>query len=570
MSGMITGKAAVRGIAIGRAVIFNPQYEDVLSTYRAGSPEEEEEKYRSARGIAAKAISDAITRARSSHMREQAEIMEAHLCLLEDPVLEDSILEKIRQFHGAPRAVINSSEETAELLSSVEDPYIKERAADIRDVGMRVAGLILHTEKPDLESNGSVIFGSDIAPSVIADSPPGRIIGMVLGKGSLTSHTVIMARAKGIVTVSGLGDKVNEINQGALVIVDGDEGRILIDPDNETLREYQARLIRKRAQKESLLKLSELPCVTKDGVHITLSANIGNPQDIHDTLLYPCDGIGLFRTEFVFLGRQSLPTEDEQYEAYKTVIEKCEDKLCVIRTMDIGGDKPLPYLKMDKEENPFLGWRAIRISLERTDLFMTQIKAILRAGVYGRVAIMLPMIISPHEVLQAKEWIRLAMAELKSEGKPYTSDIEVGIMVETPAAAILSPALAKLCDFFSIGTNDLVQYTLAVDRGNPHVSELYSYYHPAVLKLIHATAQAAQENGIWVGMCGEMAGDPLASELLASMGIHELSMSPPSLPEVKEVLLHSRIDRDLVQKVMTFTSSDQVLEYLRERKPLSP
>lgn len=309
-----------------------------------------------------------------------------------------------------------------------------------------------------------------------------------------------------------------------------------------------------------------MPAVTKDGVEVQLAANIGSPNDAENAAKYGNKGVGLFRSEFVFMGREDIPSEEMQFESYKKAVEACNGELCVIRTMDIGGDKPLPYLNIPHEDNPFLGYRAIRISLNRRDLFMPQLKAILRAGVYGRAAIMAPMIVSVDEILRLRSFVREAMQELEDEGKEYSKTVQLGIMVETPAAAVMTPIFAKYVDFFSIGTNDLVQYTLSVDRVNPNVGYLYNHFHPAVLQLIQRTIKSASDRGIWSGMCGEMASDPYAAVILMAMGISELSMSAPSIPRVKEMLrsvTYEEAQKHLA-KVMEMETGEQVLKYLHE------
>ena len=312
--------------------------------------------------------------------------------------------------------------------------------------------------------------------------------------------------------------------------------------------------------------LRDLPAVTKDGVEVQLAANIGSPNDAANAAKYGNKGVGLFRSEFVFMGREDIPSEEMQFESYKKAIEACNGELCVIRTMDIGGDKPLPYLNIPHEDNPFLGYRAIRISLNRRDLFMPQLKAILRAGVYGRAAIMAPMVVSVDEILRLRAFVREAMQELEDEGKEYSKNVQLGIMVETPAAAVMTPTFAKYVDFFSIGTNDLVQYTLSVDRVNPNVHYLYNHFHPAVLQLIHRTIKAANDHGIWAGMCGEMASDPYAAVILMAMGINELSMSAPSIPRVKEMIRSVTFEeaKGHLAKVMEMETGEQVLKYLQE------
>ncbi|MCI6606895.1 MAG: phosphoenolpyruvate--protein phosphotransferase, partial [Mitsuokella jalaludinii] len=379
---------------------------------------------------------------------------------------------------------------------------------------------------------------------------------------------VIIAKARAIPTIVGLNkeDRIDRIADGDHVIMDGERGEIVINPAPEDIASYDEKIKKQKELAAHYAALKDLPAVTTDGVKVDLMANIGTHMDVDNALNYGAEGVGLFRSEFVFMGRQDIPTEEDQFKAYKEAIEKCKGKLCVIRTMDIGGDKPLPYLNIPEEENPFLGYRAVRISLQRRDLFLPQLKAILRAGVYGKAAIMIPMIINVAEFKKVKEFIEEAKLELAHEGKAYSDDVQVGIMVETPAAAIMTPILAKYVDFFSIGTNDLVQYTLAVDRGNANISYLYNHFNPAVLRLVQRTITSARENGIWAGMCGEMASDPNAAVLLMAMGINELSMSAPSIPRVKEKIrsISSVKAKEILADVMTMEDGDDIRNYLQK------
>jgi len=562
MAEIIKGKGAVPGVAVGTVLVLSTDLDKELAKYAQAAPEVEEKKYYAVQQKVAAELEESVNNAKDKNQKEQLAILEAHQGIILDPVLKAGIVEKIRHHMSAPLAVLKTSEEMAQMFADIEDAYLRERAADIKDVGKKIVHEMLGIGQPDFDRGNLIICGEEIDPCVIADLPDGKVTGVIIGHGSTTSHAVIIAKAKGLPTVVGLGEAVKRLENDTRIVLDANQGTVIINPDESTAENYTEKVKKELELNQYYLSLSELPAVTLDGVGVTLAANIGNPKDIDNALKYGCNGVGLFRTEFVFMGRETLPTEEEQYTAYKYVIEKCGDKLCVIRTMDIGGDKPLPYLNIKKEENPFLGWRAIRICLERTDIFLTQIKAILRAGVYGNAAIMLPMIISLEEILEAKAIIRQAMSELESEGRKYVSQIQIGIMVETPAAALMTPVLAKECDFFSIGTNDLTQYTLAVDRGNPSVSKLYSPYHPAVLNLIDITVHAAHSNNIWVGMCGEMAGDPVASRLLVAMGFDELSMSAPSIPKVKEKVRSITFDKALVTRALSQLNADEVTKLL--------
>ena len=400
--------------------------------------------------------------------------------------------------------------------------------------------------------------------------PTDKIAGVILGVGSTTAHAVIIAKTRAIPTVVGVGDGIAQIADGDPVILDGETGEILIRPSDEERESYNEKIKKQEELKAHYAQLKDKPAITLDGKEVELVANIGSPADADAAVKnFGATGVGLFRSEFVFMGKTDVPKEEDQFKEYKAAVEFCAsvthgEGLCVIRTMDIGGDKPLPYIQVGKEENPFLGYRAIRISLQRKDLFLPQLKAILRAGVYGKAAIMFPMVINVSEFLAAKQFVEDAKMELVHEGKEFADNVQVGIMVETPAAAVMAPVLAKYVDFFSIGTNDLVQYTLAVDRGNAQIAYLYNHFNPAVLRLIQRTIESANKEGKWAGMCGEMASDPNAAIILMAMGIKELSMSAPSIPRVKERIRNITFTKakEILDKVMEMEDGDKIKDYL--------
>lgn len=560
MGEILRGAGVVPGIAIANAKVLSEDLTAYLKQYNAGTPAVESDKLAEAVKAAVAELAQLAAAAKAAGQDSQAAIMDAHSMMVNDPGLAAGMYSKIEQGTPAPQAALTAAEEFAALFDSMPDPYLKERAADVRDVGRRMARLLLGAGQLQFGTEALVLCAEEIEPSVAAGMPEGKVLGIVLGKGSTTSHTVIIAKARGIPTVAGLGNSLARIADGTALIVDGTAGEVLLEPGAEELAAYQQKVEAEAEQKRQDGLLAALAAVTLDGRRIQLAANIGSPADMAAAGKQGAEGVGLFRSEFLFMGRDVPPSEEEQFAAYKAVAEQCGSQLCVIRTMDIGGDKPLHYLNIAKEENPFLGWRAIRISLERRDLFITQLKAILRAGACGKVAIMLPMIISTAEITAARECVKQAEAELSREGKEFAPDVPLGIMVETPAAAVMAQQLAGECDFFSIGTNDLVQYTLAVDRGNPAVRSLYSHFHPAVLALIDNVVKAGHKHHIWVGMCGEMAGDPLAAPLLAAMGIDELSMSAPSIPRVKAVIrkLEEKTIRELLEKALALKEAGAV------------
>lgn len=568
MAEIIRGKGVISGIAMGKIMLAGQNLDGYLVNYEPEDKETEKKKAQDALTAVAEILRESIEKLKSKDMKEQAAIMEAHRMMVQDPMMADNIMAKIEELGNAPQAVLKAAEEQAVMFEQMEDEYFAARAVDLRDVGKRVAKYILGVKEPELGDEKVILCGREIEPSVIAGMETEKIAGVLLGSGSTTAHAVIIAKARAIPTIVGLNkeDRIDRIADGDHVIMDGERGEIVINPAPEDIASYDEKIKKQKELAAHYAALKDLPAVTTDGVKVDLMANIGTHMDVDNALNYGAEGVGLFRSEFVFMGRQDIPTEEDQFKAYKEAVEKCKGKLCVIRTMDIGGDKPLPYLNIPEEENPFLGYRAVRISLQRRDLFLPQLKAILRAGVYGKAAIMIPMIINVAEFKKVKEFIEEAKLELAHEGKAYSDDVQVGIMVETPAAAIMTPVLAKYVDFFSIGTNDLVQYTLAVDRGNANISYLYNHFNPAVLRLVQRTISSARENGIWAGMCGEMASDPNAAVLLMAMGISELSMSAPSIPRVKEKIrsISSVKAKEILADVMAMEDGDDIRNYLQK------
>ena len=568
MAEIIRGKGVISGIAMGKIMLAGQNLDGYLVNYEPEDKETEKKKAQDALTAVAEILRESIEKLKSKDMKEQAAIMEAHRMMVQDPMMADNIMAKIDELGNAPQGVLKAAEEQAVMFEQMEDEYFAARAVDLRDVGKRVAKYILGVKEPEIGDEKVILCGREIEPSVIAGMETEKIAGVLLGSGSTTAHAVIIAKARAIPTIVGLNkeDRIDRIADGDHVIMDGERGEIVINPAPEDIASYDEKIKKQKELAAHYAALKDLPAVTTDGVKVDLMANIGTHMDVDNALNYGAEGVGLFRSEFVFMGRQDIPTEEDQFKAYKEAIEKCKGKLCVIRTMDIGGDKPLPYLNIPEEENPFLGYRAVRISLQRRDLFLPQLKAILRAGVYGKAAIMIPMIINVAEFKKVKEFIEEAKLELAHEGKAYSDDVQVGIMVETPAAAIMTPVLAKYVDFFSIGTNDLVQYTLAVDRGNANISYLYNHFNPAVLRLVQRTISSARENGIWAGMCGEMASDPNAAVLLMAMGISELSMSAPSIPRVKEKIrsISSVKAKEILADVMAMEDGDDIRNYLQK------
>ncbi|WP_419876267.1 phosphoenolpyruvate--protein phosphotransferase [Candidatus Pristimantibacillus sp. PTI5] len=504
----------------------------------------------------------------------EAEIFEAHLMLLEDEELIDRSKELVRtEIINIEFAFHSVSEEIAEMIGGLDDPYLKERAADIRDVSRRVLNKLLGIADEDLnDASGPIIlFAEDLTPSDTAQLDPAKVIGFATQAGGRTSHSAIIARSIGIPAIVGIGSAMeNTVKNGQSVIIDGTDGKIYIQPDKATVARYlqlqQDQLVIKK-QHQSYLNQ---PSMSSDGVQVELVANIGLVKDAELAASAGAEGIGLFRTEFLYMDADQLPSEDVQFEAYRKAAEAFgSDAPIVIRTIDIGGDKEIPYLKLPKEDNPFLGFRAIRICLDRPEMFKTQLRAILRASAFGNLKIMFPMIATLGEWRQAKALLGETKQELSAAGIAYNPGIETGIMIEIPAAALLADKFAREVDFFSIGTNDLVQYTLAADRMNPKLGYLNDPLHPAVLQLIDRVITAAHANGKWAGMCGEMAGQKHALPILLGLGLDEFSMSASAVLPARALLakLSKQDMKQIAQAVLELSTAEEVRAYIEEHVP---
>jgi phosphotransferase system enzyme I (PtsI) len=535
----LTGVGASEGVAVGPTFVHSP---GELEPERKNIPEEaieaELERYRRAVEVVVARLSETSERLSGSGSDEEAAIFEAHVELAEDPELSSGVEERVRTLESPEAAVLAVGEEYAAELAAMEDEYLSARADDVRDVARQIAAELMGRGAGGLEALEvpSVIVARSLAPSDTARIPRGMALGFVTAEGSRTSHVSIMARSMGVPAVVGIGAAALEAALGArTVAVDGGEGFAIPDPDPDTVAEFEAKQGVMAEERVALEEYKRLEARTRDGRRIEVSANLGSASEAEDALDWGAEGVGLFRTEFLFMERQQLPSEDEQYEEYAGVARVFGDKPVVVRTLDVGGDKDLPGVDQPEEENPFLGWRGIRMCLDVPGLFKPQLRAILRAAAHGNLKVMFPMIADVEELREAKKVFDECRRELESEGEEI-GGVEVGIMVETPAAAILARELASEADFFSIGTNDLVQYTLAADRGNERLRHLQSADHPAVLELVKMTCEAARERGIWVGVCGEAAGEPALIPKLVELGVTELSMSAPSIPRAKKVV----------------------------------
>ncbi|HHY36809.1 MAG TPA: phosphoenolpyruvate--protein phosphotransferase [Firmicutes bacterium] len=498
---------------------------------------------------------------------DKAAIFGAHQLVLQDPALVDEVEKRIRQGTNGAQAIAAVASELAEMLAQLEDEYLRERAGDIRDVGERILRNFLGVAEASLAhlQEPVVVFARDLTPSETAQLRPDRVLAFATIAGGRTSHVAIMARSLEIPAVVGLGEKVAAALPGAReAIIDGTRGEVILNPTPADWAEYRERKERYQEYNRRLVSLGELPAQTPDGHRVELYANIASPADLPGVEKVNAEGIGLFRTEFLYMDRNSLPTEEEQFQAYREVVERLAPRPVIIRTLDIGGDKDLPYLNLTREVNPFLGWRALRYCLDRPDVFKVQLAAILRASAYGTIRLMFPMIISVEEVRRARAVLAEVKEELDRRGEAYDDRMPVGVMIETPGAALTADILAREVDFFSIGTNDLIQYSLAVDRGNERVSHLFETFHPGVLRLIKGVVDAGHGAGIPVYMCGEMAGEVLATPLLLGFGLDELSMSPSSLPRVKQVIrsLSWRDARQMANHALGLNTAGEIKAYM--------
>lgn len=555
------GNTVVEGVAIGNILRVCMDYDEKLQAYVSGNPEEELAKYQTAHSIACKELEELLSK-RETLTESEVEIIEAHQMLIDDMMLEESVLSYIQQGCPATDAVSKAIVEFKAMFDEIDDEYLRERQNDIIDVGNRLLRKLLGIKEFTVEGENVVLVAKDIEPSIMAGLSEHQVKAILLENGSRTSHTVIIAKSKGFVTMVGVAFDKDEISDGDEIIVDAINGMCLVKPEQSVLKEYQEKLKKQEEEQKYLMSRASLPAKTLDGKEVLVAANISNPKDMEKANAYGCRGVGLYRTEFLFMESANLPSEEEQYTAYESVIKQAEGAMCVIRTLDIGGDKHSVCLQLEKEDNPFLGFRAIRICLKEKEMFKTQIRAILRAGLSGKAAIMMPMVVNLEEILEAKAIIEEAKEELRSENIAFAQDVPVGIMVETPAAALMAPVFAKHVDFFSIGTNDLVQYTLAVDRGNQKVSYLYDYFNPAVIHSIYQIVTSAHKEGIWVGMCGEMAGDKVALPFLLAIGMDELGMSASQAPMIKEQIRNLKSDICELDKLLTLSNGKEVRTYL--------
>lgn len=565
---MISGILASPGIAFGKALLLKED-EIIISRKKITEDQiaQEIQRFLEGRNKTTTQLEAIKIKAGEIFGEEKALIFNGYIMLLEDEELEQDIIGLIKNDHATADAAAHSViDGQAKALEELEDEYLKERATDVRDIGKRLLQNILGLRIIDLNAitEESILVAKDLTPSETAQLNLKKVLGFITDSGSRTSHTSIMARSLELPAIVGTINMTSTVKNNDFLILDGVNNKIYVNPTNDIkdeLKEIQTQYL---AKKQELVKLKDLPAITLDGHQVEVCANIGTLHNIKGAKRNGAEGVGLYRTEFLFMDRESLPTEEEQFQAYKAVIEAMGSQAVIIRTMDIGGDKYLPYMNIPKEENPFLGWRAIRIAMDRKDILYPQLRAILRASSFGKLRIMFPMIISVEEVRTLKIELETLKAQLHAEGQAFDEQIEVGIMVETPASAVIANHLAKEVDFFSIGTNDLTQYTLAVDRSNNLIAHLYNPMMPSVLRLIKQVIDASHAEGKWTGMCGELAGDERATLLLLGMGLDEFSMSAISIPSIKKIIRNTNFKdaKVLAEQALSQSTTEDLMNLI--------
>ena len=563
---MYKGIAGSEGIGIGTVVLIE-EHEINIETKRVEETGAEIERLQNA---IEKFVADTNVMAEKMDItvgKKDADILRGHIQMLQDPIIEEQISSLIiSEKITAEMAVEQVLEQTAEMFSQIPDELLQQRATDFRDIKTRMLKILLGIEDVDISQvpAGTVIVARDLTPSMTAGINPENIEGILTEVGGRTSHSAILARAMEVPAVLSIENICSIAKNGDKVVLDGTSGEAILNPDDETVEKFKKMYSDYQNEKALLKEYAGKPSQTKDGVKVELVCNIGKPADANKAVECDGEGIGLFRTEFLFMDRDSMPTEEEQFEAYKEVAEKMKGKPVIIRTLDIGGDKDVPYLGLEHEDNPFLGFRAIRYCLQRKDIYDIQLKALLRASAFGKIKIMVPLVTGVDELRQVKAMIKDIMAELDKEGVAYNKNIEVGVMMETPAACMMADALAKEAAFFSIGTNDLTGYTMAVDRGNAKVAYLYSTYNPAVLRAIKRIIECGKKEGIMVGMCGEAAADSKLIPLLLAFGLDEFSVSATSVLKTRKTISDCTMDecKALADKVMECVTEEEVLEIL--------
>jgi phosphotransferase system enzyme I (PtsI) len=567
----ISGIPASYGIAIGPAYVFT-RVEIVIEPCNIQDFEEEWKRFEQAQTATLKQLDEAFAKTKEECGDEAAEIFNAQKLMLQDPELLNTVKKRVEtELINVETALYEGAESYARQLEAIDDEYLSARALDIRDVSSRcLRNLLGLMDSPAAELKiPSIITSQDLTPSDTVLLNKDLVLGFCTEAGGSTSHTAILARGLGIPAVVGAGDAIQEIKTGDKLVIDGDSGEIVIDPNKKSLDQYkerQERFLEVQAEAEAI---SHQPAITTDGHQVEVVANIGSVDDVQPALLSGAEGVGLLRSEFLYLERPNLPTEDEQFQSYKTIADAFGDRPVILRSLDVGGDKDIPYIDMPEEDNPFLGVRAIRLCLSRPDIFKPQLRAALRAGYGNNLKLMFPMVATVDDVLQTRQVLEECRQELRDEGQQVAEKMDIGIMIEIPSAAILADQLAEEVDFFSIGTNDLSQYTLAADRTNAQVAQIASGFQPAVFRLIKTVIDAAHAKGKWVGLCGEMAGELLAIPILLGLGLDEFSMNPPAIPFAKRLIRSISMEeaRNVAETALNLRSDAEIRKYIQEVVP---
>lgn len=559
------GIIASNGIAIGTIYLFNRE-EVVVDETKIDENMVDDEKNR-----VKSAIDDYISELNNTEGANEAQIniANAHKELLQDPYFSDTIDAKIvNELKNSELALNETINEMVEIMSQIDDEYLKERASDYKDIGYQLMYKLKGIKPKDLSliEKGSIVISKELTPSDTSNMNKENVVAFATDLGGKTSHTSIIAQTLDIPALVGMQDISEKVEGGEKAIIDGDQGIIIIDPSDDLVAEYENKLKEQNKKRERLKEVKDKEAITTDGKKVEVSANIGNIEDLKAAIENGCDGVGLFRTELLYMENDHFPTEEEQFEVYKEATQMLGEKPLIIRTLDIGGDKGLDYFEFPVEENPFLGYRAIRLCLDREDIFITQLKALIRASAFGNLKIMIPMVINISEFKRTIELIDDIKKEFDQNGVDYNKELEVGIMIETPASVLMADKFIKYVDFFSIGTNDLSQYTLAVDRGNENISDLYSNYNPAVLKAIKHVIDESHKAGKWTGMCGQFASDTQATKLLLGLGLDEYSASSNKIAEVKDTIIKSnqKDEEEFAIKLLDLETPEEVEEKVKE------
>ena len=564
MKNTLKGIVASEGVALGRAYLF---VKDKLEVNNKKIDENQITDEKSKFTNAIEEYSEYLCNL-EVETDAQKNVVEAHIGMLDDPFLIDTVNSKIDERENVESALVNSISEMVSTIESLDDPYLKERAVDYKDIGERLLHILKGTKPQKLFPlpKDSIIVAQELTPTDTSVMDRDNVIGFCMDLGGKTAHTSIIAQTLGIPALVGMKNVTKVVKDGDLIIIDDNNGQLIVNPDEKTIEEYKKIVEEAREEKERLEKYKNEDSITPDGKKVEVAVNIGNLEDLEDGIEKGANSVGLFRTEFLYMGNTHFPTEEEQYNVYKKACELLDGNTLIIRTLDIGGDKSLSYFEFPQEDNPFLGWRALRICFDMCDVFETQLRAILRASKHGDVKILLPMVISVDEIIRFNEILEKVKNDLRERKEDFNEDIEVGIMVETPASSIIADDLINHVDFFSIGTNDLTQYVLAVDRGNEKISNLYSTYNKAVLRMIKRVIKISHKHGKWTGMCGGFAGDPSATKMLLGMGLDEFSVPAPKVAKIKDIIRNTSLEEaeEFANEILSLTTTEEIEERINK------